>query len=1257
MFDATRRAYTTDIKLRLKANAEELFCFLIGQRPTKRKKPRIYFHNRQSLAVHITGTRCGQWIDRESGQGGDIFKAIGFFGNIEDFAAQVDWAANWLELLPFDPEGITKIDSQRVQERLEAERKARQERVKEETAKEQAEVDKKREWALVIWNNSAPVINGSAGDIYLRNERKLPIVAYPPCVRWSPKYHALVFAITAEDGSINAIQLVAVTIDGKKNSEYVWFKNDLESKRAKNTFGSIGNGVFRLPGPSDGPLIICEGPETALSAWVAGYEVYAFIGPIRLDRVPSLAERGRKVVIGLDDDKNTNKNAKAIYERKRKIKKLCRDGYDVVGVKPFDKRREDKSDFNDLIIEHGVNGVRNRINKFISNGFPISRDFMPLNKAREKLEKVIEADMRSLISWERSDDSEFAPSLGYKITAGVGKTQAVIRAVKPILRDMRAKGDKRSIVIAIPFHDLGDDFKDRYAEQYSTQMQVLDAVEREAQNICSKEFSVRSYRGREARRPRSDELMCADIATVREAHTKRVLNITNEICKKECSFKSSCPYLAQKEQKADIWLVSHQSLFNKVPASIGADNVALVVVDETAWQSGVLPDSTIVVRTIVDMPLPSVIDTQDRDGDSAATLKRKRKRRMSVSPIHETERPYEFADMRNRLVKAIIANGEGPLRADILLSHGFALGAGKIGAERERDRTITEGNWRDRSANVSVGPMQRAWMSVDKLLASDKESSGWLRVERDGSNNLILRVRGVKAVGKNWRVPTLHIDASLDARMLRFFWPNFNECDAIEVDAPHAQIYQTTDKSFAKSHLEPLFGPITNPEGHAVEEARAKSRQRVKTFISKIHRSRGGDSFVIGNKRVVKAMGLETLPGVEMGHYNAICGRDTWGQARSGFIIGRTQPPASEVERIAEALTGDVIVPVGSQYPLRDGTRLFRIGDQIVGKPCEVQYHPNDIADRVRRRICNEEVYQALERSRRVNRTSTNPVSLYVLTNVALDIPIDGEIDSDEIRFPSPADQMLAEGGIYFESPTCAVKAYPQLWASPKALGMVLARQRKVEAEKGMQSAIRVTSSYNNSYIGQCYSVPAPAPSILTAPQGLIRVGFQRLGPKLHGEVAYYDPRRVENARASIEELVGPLAWYEEFEAKPSDDEASIIHPKDDPCLVSVKPASKEYNGSAITKINGSEAAVCYCEEISDNASTVPSIIDLLASPTSLEAERVPLLGTRRVCFTCGDYHAPFGEGWYLGKSENSRWYCAGCVPKNAIASYQDYKK
>ena len=251
---------------------------------------------------------------------------------------------------------------------------------------------------------------------------------------------------------------------------------------------------------------------------------------------------------------------------------------------------------------------------------------------------------------------------------------------------------------------------------------------------------------------------------------------------------------------------------------------------------------------------------------------------------------------------------------------------------------------------------------------------------------------------------------------------------------------------------------------------------------------------------------------------------------------------------------------------------------------------------------------------------------------------------------------MLAEGGICFESPTCAVKAYPQLWASPKALGMVLARQRKVEAEKGMQSAIRVTSSYNNSYIGQCYSVPAPAPSILTAPQGLIRVGFQRLGPKLHHEVAYYDPRRVENAREFIEELVGPLAWYEEPYPQGVTDEEQVFNQILDGDLHITKLPNEDSNLISDSKDEVREASKSEFETNSEVSLNVPSHFDLLGPSHDSIEEMFPILRAERKCNCCGDPHAPFGEGWSLRDQSNTRWYCGECIPKPALAMYQNYQ-
>jgi hypothetical protein len=127
---------------------------------------------------------------------------------------------------------------------------------------------------------------------------------------------------------------------------------------------------------------------------------------------------------------------------------------------------------------------------------------------------------------------------------------------------------------------------------------------------------------------------------------------------------------------------------------------------------------------------------------------------------------------------------------------------------------------------------------------------------------------------------------------------------------------------------------------------------------------------------------------------------------------------------------------------------------------------------------------------------------------------------------------MLAEGGVAFATAASASLAYPHIWATQGALRYQLHHRRKVEEERGVIGAISVSCTYNKLSIGGANAVPEIA-------DGLIRVRFQRQGPKLHREEAYYDPRRVEDPRAAIEAMVGPLSWFERPEIK-TDDETEI---------------------------------------------------------------------------------------------------------------------
>jgi hypothetical protein len=480
--------------------------------------------------------------------------------------------------------------------------------------------------------------------------------------------------------------------------------------------------------------------------------------------------------------------------------------------------------------------------------------------------------------------------------------------------------------------------------------------------------------------------------------------------------------------------------------------------------------------------------------------------------------------MRRSLVEAIVENGEGPLRRDILIKHSFDAGVVKQASGWEYARTIYSGHWEERTANRSVGPMSRAWRAVDKLIKSGKETSGWLRVERNAENNLILRVRGLKQVAKGWRVPSLHIDATLEPELRQFFWPQLKCQSPIEVDSsPSVRLWQAIDESFSKRSTVPLQGEVNSSEAIKENRTRAKKRRNIDAYIAARHRENGGSAVAISYKALRETMDLERLPNFETGHFNAIAGKDGWKDARSMFVVGRTLPRTSDAERFAEAATGDIIEPLPEgKYPKRETVRLVRRNDKIFTFITWAVYHPHPIAEAFRRLVCDNGLVQAVERVRRVSRTE--PADIYLLTDTPIDIPIDGVIDADLINYPSPRDLMLAQGGVFFESAATATLAYPMLWATDKHLRNDLAAQRKREKEQVV--------SQSSGYLTQIDSLLgclATAPNFTPTPEwGLKRLRFKRLAGGNRVETAYVDTARVADAKKAIESLIGLVDWLDE---------------------------------------------------------------------------------------------------------------------------------
>ena len=200
---------------------------------------------------------------------------------------------------------------------------------------------------------------GTLGARYLAGRAiQLPDAA-PSAIRWHPASGSLVFASTRDNGAVQAVQRVYVGQDARKLE-----KPELDRRRlpaAKVTTGPADGAAVRLPGPTTGPILLAEGPETGLSVWQAtGHETWVALGQLA-KLAPPL---GRVVILCRDDDKpkKAGQPGPSADDRHRKrVAELRGQGLQVATAMPWPDRRQDGSDFNDVLRACGNEAVASRI--------------------------------------------------------------------------------------------------------------------------------------------------------------------------------------------------------------------------------------------------------------------------------------------------------------------------------------------------------------------------------------------------------------------------------------------------------------------------------------------------------------------------------------------------------------------------------------------------------------------------------------------------------------------------------------------------------------------------------------------------------------------------------------------------------------------------------------------------------------------------------------------------------------------------------
>lgn len=1031
----SERGDLDELKRRLNDRCEEIAVALFGE-PKTRNARELRFGTLGSTKVEIAGKYRGRFRSFEAIRGGSMLDAIQFANNDCTLARAIEIARSYVGEGPVLPPPK-----------------------RSKSAVVDVDRDEARKTALAarLFAEATPIA-GTPAEKYLRG-RAIALSAWPDdAVRWHGDKGMVVFAVRDETGKVIAIQRVFLRPDGSPQL-------DDDGKKIKRTLGARHGRAVVFPGRT-GPLLLAEGPETALSAWYAtGFETWATLGSIASVSLAGVPIE-REIVVCRDDDARIAPSRKALLDA---IRRWRGEGRTVVEALPWERTRRDKSDLNDALQACGADYVRARIDEALHPMSPAVVATTPID-ARKQLARATNAAIERLVAWDDLAGNA-APVLCLKVGLGLGKTTEALRHVIRLIGEGRGP-----IVYAVPTHDLGAELVERAK------------LEAKRQHVA---LTVATWRGREAENPDAPgEQMCRNVEVVRAV--QRVGGDPQQaVCRRKmpdgtvraCPYFESCAYQRQRDQKAALWLVAHHALFAQKPEAI--PKPALVVIDEAFWRAG--------LRGVDGR---AVIVTPEQLGAAPQVVKDGRLARDKTADL-----VAELMPIRRRLLAALDAHPFGPVEIERLVAAGLTADDCDAAAKAEWQRKIaldvvpgmTAAELRERvraaSVNVEIPRMATLWRQLGEAIRRGFDKSGRLelvdeRDEKTGASYRALRLRWRDTITEGWKAPVLHTDATLNLDLVRAYLPAAELVADVEAEAPHQRVVQITGKSFAK-------GALAN-----------NSSQIDKVWAAVVARARraGGRWLAVAQKAVEEQIRArhEIPEFIDLAHHNAVAGRDEWKDVRGLVVIGRTLPPPKAVEAMAGALTGRAIDPVADWYPASAETIRARSGQAVT---VEADRHPDPTAEAVRRAICGGELMQIAGRARGVNRTAADPVEVVIFGNV----PVPGlAIDALETwNAPTIDDEMLARGA-WIESASDAAAIYG--WTAKAIEG-----RRDQERPRRLSPFPYKELSYEKG-------------------DNLALVSYQRSGPGRSRKSALVDLRTHPDPRAWLESRLGRLAHFERVE-------------------------------------------------------------------------------------------------------------------------------
>jgi putative DNA primase/helicase len=451
--------------------------------------------------------------------------------------------------------------------------------------------------------------------------------------------------------------------------------------------------------------------------------------------------------------------------------------------------------------------------------------------------------------------------------------------------------------------------------------------------------------------------------------------------------------------------------------------------------------------------------------------------------------------IRRQLLEALAdhpvsEHGEPVQRAPLIaggLTADMAAIARKAESRRRRDVPAMAATRADllrelraiKATNTASKLAAMLWGYVEDLLADDgPDASGRLELVEIEGGERAFRLYGLSAIGKGWRdVPTLHLDATADMSLIRARVPGAEHFATIEASEPHVMVHQVVGRVFGKTALQ---------HGSAGPDARR--------FVLATAAENGGRWLVIGSKAAADDWRETTPPNVAVAHWGDVRGLDSFNDVRGLVCVGRWGVAPNAVGRMAAILTGRAIPRVEGWYPTQATTLTAADGS---ARTVDADRHPDAMAEAVRAAVVEAELVQAIGRGRGVRRTAADPLTVYVLGNSPLPVPLASISDWQ----PVDCDRaMLADHGAVLASDDDAAVVVGKTRNAVKA-----ARQR-LESRP-----------YRSFLYGHDSNLP----------DGLASADYQRAGAGRSESRMIYDPSRIPDPQAWLEAKFGPLVHFE----------------------------------------------------------------------------------------------------------------------------------